>query len=406
MDPLDILENLHNVKPVFQPIISAAKHTIIGYEVLGRFQNETGKWISLGDFFHDMDVPDEYKIEVDQHLLNLAITKMLEENNECSLFINRNAKQLLVNSGEDFLQALKEFEKMGFAMNRIVLEITEHDFDEDFDVLEHLLIYYKTYGIQIAVDHVGAKSSNIDRIRQLKPHILKIDASIISQHKQEIFQDIISTLSVLARRIGAKLSYENIEDNHQLYFAWKHGGHYYQGFYLAKPAFNFLPTDTVSVDVGEKVMAFVQLEKSRVERRLEFILSCEEKIKKLLNQWQGPDKADLFIEAAKDSFDQESFRIYICDGNGRQISSNFRKRPRAWEIEADQLGSHWAFRPYFLENTMQMKTWHKGILSDTYSDIETGEMVRTFSYPLSDQHFLFIDISYAFLFENDYLYFE
>lgn len=406
MDPLEILENLHKVRPVYQPIISAVKHDVIGYEVLGRYQSENGDWISLGDFFHDHDVPDEYKIEVDQHLLHLAVNKMLEEKNESSLFINRNAKQLLVNSGEDFLQALKVFEKQGFAMNRIVLEITEHDFDEDFGMLEHLLIYYKTYGIQIAVDHVGAKSSNIDRIRQLKPHILKIDTSISRQHKQEVFQDIIYSLSVLARRIGAKLAYENIEDNHQLYFAWKHGGHYYQGFYLANPDFDFLSTDSVSVNVGEKVKTFVQLEKSRVEERLAFTLACEEKIKKLSTQWQGPETADAFIETVKNSFDDESFRIYICDSNGQQISSNFRKRLQIWETEKDQQGSHWAFRPYFLENTMHMKTWHKGILSDTYSDIETGEMVRTFSYPLSDQFFLFIDISYAFLLENDYLYFQ
>jgi EAL domain-containing protein (putative c-di-GMP-specific phosphodiesterase class I) len=406
LDPLDILENLHKVQPVFQPIISAVKHTVIGYEMLGRFQNEDGNWISLGDFFHDRDVPDEYKIEVDQHLLHLAIAKMLEEGNDCSLFINRNAKQLLMNSGEDFLQTLIAFEKEGFALERIVLEITEHDFAEEFEVLEHLLTYYKTYGIQIAVDHVGAKSSNIDRIRLLKPHILKIDTSIIRQQNQEVFEDVIYSLSVLARRIGAKLSYENIEDNHQLYFAWKHGGHYYQGFYLAKPDFNFLSTDSLAVNVGEKVKAFVERDKARVEGRLKFSLACEEKVKKLLSKWQGPETADEFIEQVKNSFEDESFRIYICDSNGQQVSSNFRKHGHSWKIETGQIGSHWAFRPYFLENTMHMKTWHKGILSDSYSDIETGEMVRTFSFPLSDQFFLFIDISYSFIFDNDSLYFQ
>ncbi|MGI2328962.1 EAL-associated domain-containing protein [Planococcus sp. YIM B11945] len=405
MDPLDILENLHKVQPVFQPVISAVKHTIIGYELLGRYHFED-EWISLGDFFHDTDVPDEYKIEVDHYILQLAIEKMLEEENKCTLFINRNAKQLLVNSGEDFLQTLKGFEKKGFAMTRIVLEITEHDFDEDFEVLEHLLMYYKTYGIQVAVDNVGAKSSNIDRIRQLRPHILKIDAGIFRKHSPDVFQDIISSLAVLARRIGAKLAYENIEDNHQLYFAWKHGGHYYQGFYLAKPDFNFLTTDALSVDMGEKVKDFVQREKARIEARFAFILSCEEKVKKLLPQWHGPDQADAFIKAVKDSFHKESFRLYICDSNGQQVSSNFRKRHTIWEVEGSQKGSHWAFRPYFLENMMHMKTWHQGILSETYSDIETGEMVRTFSYPLSNQFFLFVDISYSYIFENDHLFFQ
>lgn len=45
----------------------------------------------------------------------------------------------------------------------------------------------------------------------------------------------------------------------------------------------------------------------------------------------------------------------------------------------------------------------KGILSDLYSDIETGEMIRTFSYPLNNEDFLFLDLSYAYLYENEEL---
>ncbi|MCH4826227.1 EAL domain-containing protein [Planococcus halocryophilus] len=405
MDPLDILENLSDVKPAYQPIVSAVKHTVIGYEVLGRFHFKN-EWISLGNFFHDTDVPDEYKVVVDQHLLELAICQMLESGNDRLLFINRNAKQLLINSGEDFLETLQAYEKKGFSMNRIVLEITEHDFDEDFDTLHHLLMYYKTYGIQIAVDHVGAKSSNIDRIRQLRPHILKVDTSLVRNANPEAFQDVVQTLTVLARRIGAKLSYENIEDSYQLYFAWKNGGHYYQGFYLAKPTFELPVQSFDPLAVSEKITAFVQREKSMIQQRYAFTVSLEEKVKKLLSKWHGPDTADRFIEAIVEPFDKESFRLYVCNSDGQQVSSNFQKRQDHWVFESDQIGSHWAFRPYFLENTMQMKTLHKGILSDVYSDIETTKMIRTFSFPLSDDCYLFIDISNDFILEEDYLLFQ
>lgn len=57
MDPLDIVDNLHKVKPVYQPIISAVRYDVIGYEVLGRFQ-DGHEWRSLGDFFHDHEVPE------------------------------------------------------------------------------------------------------------------------------------------------------------------------------------------------------------------------------------------------------------------------------------------------------------------------------------------------------------
>ena len=405
MDPLYIIENPQKLKPAFQPIISAVTHTVIGYELLGRFE-EHGEWLSLSEFFKDADVPDDFKIDVDRRLLQQAIDQMLETRSDGVLFINRNATQLLANGGEDFLNSLQEFEAKGFPMDRIVLEITEHDFDEDFDVLSHLLLYYKTYGIQIAVDHVGAKSSNIDRIRQLRPNILKINTGITRNNNPDIFEDIIYSLSLLARRIGAKLAYENIEDKNQLYFAWKHGGHYYQGFYLAKPSFSPLPTGALQLDVGNNVWEFVQREKSLIEGRFRFTAECEEKVKKLLPKWQGPEQSDFFIESLLEPFTTESFRMYICGSDGRQVSSNFRNRGGTWEIEPQVQGANWAFRPYFLENVMHMKTWHKGILSDTYSDIETGQTVRTFSYPLPNDYFLYIDISYSFIYENDFLFMQ
>ncbi|MFZ3579794.1 EAL-associated domain-containing protein [Virgibacillus sp. DJP39] len=402
MDPLDIVGNLNNIKPVYQPIVSAIRHTVFGYEVLGRFYNDN-EWHSLGDFFQDNEVPEEFKVEVDQHLLYIAISDMIESNETGHLFINRNAKQLLVNNGDDLLQSLIMFEKKGFSMNRIVIEVTEHDFEEDYEQLIHLLLYYKTYGIKIAVDQVGAKSSNIDRIRQLEPHILKIDTRIIRNRHSEGFQDIMYSLSMLARRIGAALLFENIEDDYQLNFAWKHGGRYYQGFYLAKPGFDLAAEEVLSVNVREKFAAYIQREKSKIEDRLKHVWNWEQKMKNLLSKWEGTKKVDAFIDAVTAQFDAESFRMYVCDSDGQQVSSNFRKHDDKWKVELDKLGSNWAFRPYFLENMMQMKTWKRGILSDVYSDIETREMVRTFGYPLSENDFLFIDISYSYIYENESL---
>lgn len=50
MDALDILTDLDNVIPYFQPIFSADEHKVIGYEILGRYKSES-EIISLGPFF-------------------------------------------------------------------------------------------------------------------------------------------------------------------------------------------------------------------------------------------------------------------------------------------------------------------------------------------------------------------
>lgn len=42
---------------------------------------------------------------------------------------------------------------------------------------------------------------------------------------------------------------------------------------------------------------------------------------------------------------------------------------------------------------------NKGELSSVYSDIETGELTRTYSMAISNEEFLFIDIKYDYLYE-------
>lgn len=402
MDPLDVVGNLHNVRPVYQPIVSAIRHDVKGHEILGRYY-DGDDWQSLKSFFLHPDVPEEFKVEVDQYLLEMALNEVLDKEVQGLVFINRSAKELMVNDGEDLLALLLDFEDKGFELNRLVIEVREHDFDEDFEELNHLLLYYKTFGIQIAVDHVGPKSSNIDRIRQLEPHILKIDTMHIRNHDSQEFQDIMYSLSMLANRIGAAMLFETIEDDYQLYFAWKHGGRYYQGFYLAEPRLDFSSKDSLRIDVEDKVNHYIQREKALVDKRIHFVLSWEKKLGELVSKWEGSKKVDEFIELLTSEFNEASFRMFICDADGIQVSSNFRKWDGGWELEQSKKGSNWAFRPYFLENVMQMKTWNKGILSEIYSDIETKELIRTFSFPLTDQYFLFIDINYSYIYDNEFL---
>lgn len=85
MDALDILTDLENVIPFFQPIFSADEQLVIGYEILGRYISDDQP-ISLGSFFQDEQIPDEYKFEVDQLLLKKALEKALLINEDVSFF--------------------------------------------------------------------------------------------------------------------------------------------------------------------------------------------------------------------------------------------------------------------------------------------------------------------------------
>ncbi|CAM5722207.1 EAL domain-containing protein [Bacillus circulans] len=397
MDALDILTDLENVIPYFQAIFSADEHRVIGYEVLGRYNGQDGAE-SLGDFFADEGIPDEYKLEVDQVILTKALDKALSLDEDVLLFINRDAEMLMKDDGEAFLDTLLEYEGKGIKLNRIVLELSERNYQGQFDHLDHLLIYYRTYGIKIAIDKMGSDSSYLDRLSDLGPDILKIDLlALRSTSTSHTYQDVLYSLSMLARKIGATLLFENIEMVYQLQFAWKNGGRFYQGYYLHYPEENFVERNSRKETLRNMFHEFILSEKKKLATIYDLTEEFQGQLQALLVKYKKYSSYEELLKLLSAELTEAAFRMYVCDEDGFQKSANIIKYENDWLIQPEYAHKNWSWRPYFLENIMKMRNEKKGILSDLYSDIETGETVRTYSYPLNSKEYLFIDLSYNYL---------
>ena len=77
----------------------------------------------------------------------------------------------------------------------------------------------------------------------MAPHILKVNTRDLNYDSWSAQSDMISAIGSLAYKIGANLLFEDIETVYQLQFAWKNGGRFYQGPYLANPAMTFVDKD-------------------------------------------------------------------------------------------------------------------------------------------------------------------
>ncbi|MBP3040889.1 EAL domain-containing protein [Bacillaceae bacterium Marseille-Q3522] len=405
MDALDILTDLDNVVPFFQPIFSADEHKVIGYEILGRYFHKNS-YDSLGSLFLDKSIPEEYRLEIDQAVLKKALEKALSIEEDILLFVNRDADLLLFDEDEQLLSLLMEYHEKGIDMHRIVIEITDQTHQTSVDQLDHLLSYYRTFGIKFAIDKLGKESSNLERIGQLSPDILKIDLlALRSTNVSPAYQDILYSLSLLARKIGATLLFENIEMVYQLQFAWKNGGRYYQGYYLKEPVRAFVNRDVLKEKLREKCHQFILHEKKKLEILKKMSDMFQGKIQELVNKYRKIQDYDIFLLNLTKELDGIAFRMYVCDEDGFQKSSNALYADGQWILQPQYHEKNWSWRPYFLENISRMQSDKKGILSDLYSDIENGETIRTFSYPLNADLFLFIDLSYLYLYEHDGLLF-
>ncbi|MEQ2526010.1 EAL domain-containing protein [Robertmurraya yapensis] len=396
MDALDILTDLDNVVPFFQPIFSADEHRVVGYEVLGRYKKDDS-YISLGPYFLDETIPEEYRLDLDNTVLKKALEQASSLDEDVMLFINRDA-DLLLYDDESLLEILLGYDKQGVSVDRIVIEISLNKSQEDIERLGHLITYYKTYGIKIAFDKLGDNSHQIDLIGLISPNILKVDLQALrSINLAPSFQDIIYSYSLLARKIGATLLFENIEMVYQLQYAWKNGGRYYQGYYLQKPDARFVDRNVLKEKLKKECQMFINSEKKKLEAQFEQTEGFQTKVTELLQKHRKIEKYEELLKVLAKEMEQFAFRMYICDEDGFQLSPNIFKDQSGWLIQEGYLHKNWSWRPYFLENILKMRKERKGILSDLYSDIETGESIRTFSYPLKDKQFLFIDISYDFI---------
>ncbi len=399
MDALEVLMNKDKIVPYFQPIVSATKQRVIGYEVLGRIQLGE-EVISLGDFFNNDSIPDEYVIEIDEHVQDLAFEYYCQSKQTAELFINCNVQIMMSDQDytETFIQRLKSYESRGLMLNKIVLEIKEHTYQGDLSQLGHLILYLKSLGIKIAIDDVGKGGSNLDRIAKLEPDILKVDLNFLKGVTiSQVHRDVLYSLATFARKMGATLLFEGIGDLTKLNAAWRNGGRFYQGFYLALPAPQFVEENCCRDKLQSEFQQFINHERMKLTNQYNFTEELNTRLEPLINKKQSIDE---LIKGVTNQFHDVSFRLYICDQYGYQRSSNFVKYGNNWEQQEDFIGKNWSWRPYFLENIIRMHYEKRGILSDIYADIDTNEFIRTFSYPINEGLYLFLDIPYEVLYEK------
>lgn len=397
MDALEIMSNLDSIVPYYQPIFSADEHKIIGYEVLGRYIENDNAY-SLGDFFHDGDTPDEYRREVEDVILEKALDAFVTAKKEEMLFINRQSASLLADYGESFLNILDSYVERGLKFEQVVLEISEGDYSK---ALDNILRYYKTLGIRLAVDHIGEVDGDIRHFAGSSPDILKVSLRALRKDAgDQSYKNVVYSLSMLARKIGASLLFETVEVEYQLQYAWKNGGRYYQGFYLAKPSPSFAEVDQLKEMLREKCSQFIAYEKKALSSVYALADKIEAELAAIIARSKTSPKEKLLEEIAA-HFHEMCFRLYICDENGFELTPNYFKKEGNWIFQPEYVDKNWSWRPYFLENIVRMNKNGGGLISDLYNDIETGETIRTFSCPVNDHEYLFFDIPYEYLYDQE-----
>lgn len=229
--------SLFEIKTAFQPLFRfrGGKVEIGAFECLVR-PFRYGQAISPGQFFPL--VPGQDKVEVEAlmravHLMNagafLEPAAMVFINFDPSLFVDR----ILIDRALSDLRAV--LGEAGIDAARLVCEMTEQKTASD-ELLFDFVNALRRQGYRIAVDDYGSDDSDMERIRRLKPDIIKFDAHWINRLMDSSAG--FALLEAMVRRFrdeNIATVFEGIETHWQLELAEKANVDFVQGFVLAKP---------------------------------------------------------------------------------------------------------------------------------------------------------------------------
>jgi EAL domain-containing protein (putative c-di-GMP-specific phosphodiesterase class I) len=398
MDALKVLDEMDQIEIFYEPIYSADEHEIIAYEIIGQIQDEN-EYFKVEAFTYDKQVPIEIRIEIEHLLVKSAIEHVKSDLQAVQLYVPCNPNLLMHDIGEGTLALLQQLvgEEQ---LDRITLVLKEHLYEGDIKSLHHVVRYFKTYGITFALSDVG-EASHLENILLLEPSVIKLNIKQLNYNKWGASNPVFSTLRSLTFKMGASLLIEGIETSYQLHQGWKHGVRYYKGEYLEKPKPNFIERTTLKERFQNDCEQFITTERKVLEQKYDRLKLLEKQILQAVDETKPSSQNFGTLQLLASKMEEYAFRIYICDAKGFQTTPNIIQREGVWHEDQCAFGKNWSWRPYFLLNLIKLRNDLKGELSRSYIDIETNELTRTFSLALKENEYLFVDISYSYLYEHN-----
>ncbi|MCM3760715.1 EAL domain-containing protein [Alkalihalobacillus oceani] len=402
MDPLDVMMNKQLIRPYFQPIISADKQLVVGYDVLAKLETDEGVK-GFDDLLEDKSIPDEYRLELNEYLQRGALDVFVTTDQTSTLFFAYDIELLYKDNAETFIRCLESYQQYDLNHHQIVLKLKESEIVERISEYKHFFAYIQSTGIRIAIDEVGKTGSYLDRIAMLKPNIVKVNVAFLDEDAlPHLYREVHHSLSMLSRKIGATLLFDGITNFNQLNYAWRNGGRYYQGSYLQGEKADFVEADCCKEKMQKEFQHFIVYERKKMEAQLALTNELNQQLKQVMKMMNPEDTYDEMIMKVAKECDGYAFRVYLCNAEGFQQSSNAEKNAeKSWVLREEGRFKNWSWRPYFLENIVRMNIEKRGFLSDLYTDIDRDERIRTYSYPISEDLYLFLDIPYDYLFEQE-----
>jgi EAL domain-containing protein (putative c-di-GMP-specific phosphodiesterase class I)/ActR/RegA family two-component response regulator len=209
----------------FQPIVELSTGTIVGSEALARFLDEPDR--PPNERFREAA---EVGLGVELELAAIRAALAEVGNVPAGTYISVNASHRVA-MDQGLLGLLDEA-----PVERLVVEITEHEPVEDYGSFTSALRLLRERGVRIAIDDAGAGFSSLRHTLRLAPDIVKLDISITRDVDTDRGRRALASAMIsFADQMGMTIVAEGVETEAERATLQELGVPFGQGFLFARP---------------------------------------------------------------------------------------------------------------------------------------------------------------------------
>ncbi|MFP4083913.1 MAG: EAL domain-containing protein [Desulfonatronovibrio sp.] len=374
----------------FQPIISVKRKSIVGFEALSRgVHPENNSLIPPLALFQAAEKFNK-TVEIDRLCREMALHRfslLRKTDSDLLLFINFDTSMVdkgIVGSG-NFMQSAQ---RHGLPPANIVIELVESRVT-DLSELIRFVDMYRRQGFLIALDDFGAGHSNLERISSIKPDIIKIDRSLVSNVQNEFYkQEILKSIIKLTGQLGTMVLSEGVERHQEVVKTMDLGTDLLQGYFFSRPCeIKDLCFNAVEQKIKSTASHYFQskLLKIRTENRL--ISSYQNLSAAIMNELEK-DRGRIQEQGVRDMIAGYSLVecAYMLDPSGRQITSTIMNNGYLSGLKSSFLfkpaekGDDHSLKDYFV----YIQAGLDRFITEPYISLATGNLCRTISMTCPD----------------------
>ncbi|MGN6319982.1 sensor domain-containing phosphodiesterase [Trinickia sp.] len=345
----DQAPGLPKIESAFQPVLSLAHGAAVGYEALLRATHENAPCSPEAAFgvARRSGRYGEYERACTLHHVR-RFARFADD--ESVLFVNLHPDVLV-----DAVHApalADELIESGVVPGRVVIEILEARQETPaalVDAVERL----RERGFLIALDDFGAGLTNLGRVWDLRPDVVKLDRELICKAVSS-YRNARSLLRLvdLLHDIGTFIVIEGIETEEQAMLSADCDADFVQGYFFARPTTEIdLRMPLGGVPMSGRDARLTHARRLRRAGDLDELLPYRLAFGAFKDAWCAGAPAD---QAARHFLACEwALRVFVLDDTGQQVGENIEPerhhdlRSATFPLLARRAGANWSKRAYF-----------------------------------------------------------